>query len=204
MSYLVPVVIEQTNRGERSYDIWSRLLKDRIVFLGTPIDDQVANLIIAQLLFLESDDPEKEINLYINSPGGSVSAGLGIYDAMQHIKCPVNTTVVGMAASMAATLLAAGTGKRFALPNSRIMIHQPHIHGGGISGQVTDIEITAKELIRTKEKMAEILAKHTGQPVERIKADTERDRYLSAEEAQAYGLVDEVVHPKEKASKTAR
>jgi ATP-dependent Clp protease protease subunit len=204
MSYLVPVVIEQTNRGERSYDIWSRLLKDRIVFLGTPIDDQVANLIIAQLLFLESDDPEKEINLYINSPGGSVSAGLGIYDAMQHIKCPVNTTVVGMAASMAATLLAAGTGKRFALPNSRIMIHQPHIHGGGISGQVTDIEITAKELIRTKEKMAEILAKHTGQPVERIKADTERDRYLSAEEAQAYGLVDEVVHPKEKAAKASR
>lgn len=204
MSYLVPVVIEQTNRGERSYDIWSRLLKDRIIFLGTAIDDTVANLIIAQLLFLESDDPEKEISLYINSPGGSVSAGLGIYDAMQHIKCPVNTTVVGMAASMAATLLAAGTGKRFALPNSRIMIHQPHIHGGGISGQVTDIEITAKELIRTKEKMAAILAKHTGQSVDRIKADTERDRYLSAEEAQAYGLVDEVVHPKEKAAKASR
>jgi ATP-dependent Clp protease protease subunit len=204
MSYLVPVVIEQTNRGERSYDIWSRLLKDRIIFLGTPIDDHVANLIIAQLLFLESDDPDKEINLYINSPGGSVSAGLGIYDAMQHIKCPVNTTVVGMAASMAATLLAAGTGKRYALPNSRIMIHQPHIQGNGIAGQVTDIEITARELLRTKERMAEILAKHTGQTVERIKADTERDRYLSAEEAQAYGLVDEVVHPKEKASKTAR
>lgn len=204
MSYLVPVVIEQTNRGERSYDIWSRLLKDRIIFLGTAIDDTVANLVIAQMLFLESDDPEKEINFYINSPGGSVSAGLGIYDAMQHIKCPVNTTVVGMAASMAATLLAAGTGKRYALPNSRIMIHQPHIHGGGISGQVTDIEITAKELIRTKEKMAAILAKHTGQTVEQIKADTERDRYLSAEEAQAYGLVDEVVHPKEKAAKASR
>lgn len=204
MSYLVPVVIEQTNRGERSYDIWSRLLKDRIIFLGTAIDDTVANLIIAQMLFLESDDPEKEISLYINSPGGSVSAGLGIYDAMQHIKCPVNTTVVGMAASMAATLLASGTGKRFALPNSRIMIHQPLIHGGGISGQVTDIEITARELIRTKEKMAAILAKHTGQTVEKILADTERDRYLSAEEAQAYGLVDDVVHPKEKAAKASR
>lgn len=204
MSYLVPVVIEQTNRGERSYDIWSRLLKDRIIFLGTAIDDTVANLVIAQMLFLESDDPEKEINFYINSPGGSVSAGLGIYDAMQHIKCPVNTTVVGMAASMAATLLAAGTGKRFALPNSRIMIHQPLIHGGGISGQVTDIEITARELIRTKEKMAGILAKHTGQTLEKILADTERDRYLSAEEAQAYGLVDEVVHPKEKAAKASR
>lgn len=204
MSYLVPVVIEQTNRGERSYDIWSRLLKDRIIFLGTAIDDTVANLVIAQMLFLESDDPEKEINFYINSPGGSVSAGLGIYDAMQHIKCPVNTTVVGMAASMAATLLAAGTGKRYALPNSRIMIHQPLIHGGGISGQVTDIEITARELIRTKEKMAGILAKHTGQTLEKILADTERDRYLSAEEAQAYGLVDEVVHPKEKAAKASR
>lgn len=204
MSYLVPMVIEQTNRGERAYDIYSRLLKDRIIFLGTPIDDQVANVIIAQLLFLESDDPDKEINLYINSPGGSVSAGLGIYDAMQHIKCPVNTTVVGLAASMGATLLAAGTGKRYALPNSRIMIHQPLIHGHGISGQVTDIEITARELIRTKERMAEILAKHTGQPVDRIKADTERDRYMSADEAKAYGLVDDVVHPKDKASKTAR
>lgn len=203
MSYLIPYVIEQTNRGERSYDIYSRLLKDRIIFLGTPVDDQVANVIIAQLLFLESDDPDKEINLYINSPGGSVSAGLGIYDAMQHIKAPVNTTVVGLAASMGALLLAAGTGKRYALPNSRIMIHQPLIHGG-ISGQVTDIEISAREAIKTKEQMAEILAKHTGQPIDRVKADTERDHWLSAEEAKAYGLVDEVVHPKDKASRTAR
>jgi len=202
MSYLVPMVIEQTNRGERAYDIYSRLLKDRIIFLGTPVDDQVANVVIAQLLFLESDDPDKEINLYINSPGGSVSAGLGIYDAMQHIKCPVNTTVVGLAASMGAVLLAAGTGKRYALPNSRIMIHQPLIHGVG--GQVTDIEITAREALKTKEQMAKILAKHTGQPLERVLEDTERDRWMSAEEAKAYGLVDEVVHPKEKASKTAR
>jgi ATP-dependent Clp protease protease subunit len=203
MSYLIPYVIEQTNRGERSYDIYSRLLKDRIIFLGTPVDDQVANVIIAQLLFLESDDPDKEINLYINSPGGSVSAGLGIYDAMQHIKAPVNTTVVGLAASMGALLLASGTGKRYALPNSRIMIHQPLIHGG-ISGQVTDIEISAREAIKTKEQMAEILAKHTGQPIDRVKADTERDHWLSADEAKAYGLVDEVVHPKDKASRTAR
>ncbi|MDF2627268.1 MAG: ATP-dependent Clp protease proteolytic subunit [Symbiobacteriaceae bacterium] len=198
MSYLIPYVIEQTNRGERSYDIYSRLLKDRIIFLGTPVDDQVANVIIAQLLFLESDDPDKEINLYINSPGGSVSAGLGIYDAMQHIKAPVNTTVVGLAASMGALLLAAGTGKRYALPNARIMIHQPLLHGVG--GQVTDIEITAREALKTKEQMAAILAKHTGQPIDRVKADTERDRWLSADEAKAYGLVDEVVHPKDKVS----
>jgi len=196
MSYLVPYVIEQTNRGERSYDIYSRLLKDRIIFLGTPIDDQVANVIIAQLLFLESDDPDKEINIYINSPGGSVSAGLGIYDAMQHIKSPVNTTVVGLAASMGALLLTAGTGKRYALPNARVMIHQPHT--SGVSGQITDIEITAKELIKTKEQMAQIMSKHTGQPMERVLADTERDRWMSADEAKAYGLVDEVVHPKEK------
>lgn len=202
MSYLVPMVIEQTNRGERSYDIYSRLLKDRIIFLGTPVDDHVANVIIAQLLFLESDDPDKEINLYINSPGGSVSAGLGIYDAMQHIKCPVNTTVVGLAASMGALLLAAGTGKRYALPNSRIMIHQPLLNGVG--GQVTDIEITAREALKTKEQMAEILAKHTGQSIDRVKTDTERDRWMSAVEAKEYGLVDEVVHPKDKASRTAR
>lgn len=202
MSYLIPYVIEQTNRGERSYDIYSRLLKDRIIFLGTPVDDQVANVIIAQLLFLESDDPDKEINLYINSPGGSVSAGMGIYDAMQHIKAPVNTTVVGLAASMGALLLAAGTGKRYALPNARVMIHQPHL--SGVGGQVTDIEITAREAIKTKELMAEILAKHTGQSIERVKADTERDRWLSADEAKAYGLVDEVVHPRDKASRTAR
>lgn len=202
MSYLIPYVIEQTNRGERSYDIYSRLLKDRIIFLGTPVDDQVANVIIAQLLFLESDDPDKEINLYINSPGGSVSAGMGIYDAMQHIKAPVNCTVVGLAASMGALLLAAGTGKRYALPNARVMIHQPHL--SGVGGQVTDIEITAREALKTKELMAEILAKHTGQSLDRIKADTERDRWLSAEEAKAYGLVDEVVHPRDKASRTAR
>lgn len=199
MSYLVPYVIEQTNRGERSYDIYSRLLKDRIIFLGTPIDDQVANVIIAQLLFLESDDPDKEINLYINSPGGSVSAGLGIYDAMQHIRCPVNTTVVGLAASMGALLLCAGTGKRYALPNARVMIHQPHTDR--IGGQVTDVEITARELIKTKEQMAVLMAKHTGQPLERIKADTERDRWMSADEAKEYGLVDDVVHPKAKETK---
>lgn len=202
MSYLIPYVIEQTNRGERSYDIYSRLLKDRIIFLGTPVDDQVANVIIAQLLFLESDDPDKEINLYINSPGGSVSAGLGIYDAIQHIKSPVNTTVVGLAASMGALLLAAGTGTRYALPNARVMIHQPHL--SGVGGQVTDIEITAREAIKTKEQMAGILAKHTGQPIDRVKTDTERDRWLSADEAKAYGLVDEVVHPRDKASRTAR
>lgn len=202
MSYLIPYVIEQTNRGERSYDIYSRLLKDRIVFLGTPVDDQVANVVIAQLLFLESDDPDKPINLYINSPGGSVSAGLGIYDAMQHIRSPVNTTVVGMAASMGALLLAAGTGKRYALPNARVMIHQPHL--SGVGGQVTDIEITAREAVKTKQLMAEILAKHSGQPVERILADTERDRWMSAQEAVEYGLVDEVLHPREKASRSAR
>lgn len=202
MSYLIPYVIEQTNRGERSYDIYSRLLKDRIVFLGTPIDDQVANVVIAQLLFLESEDPDKPVNLYINSPGGSVSAGLGIYDAMQHIKSPVNTTVVGMAASMGALLLAAGTGKRYALPNARVMIHQPHL--SGVGGQVTDIEITAREAVKTKQLMAEILAKHSGQPLERILADTERDRWMSAQEAVKYGLVDEVLHPREKASRFAR
>ncbi|HYF94891.1 MAG TPA: ATP-dependent Clp protease proteolytic subunit [Symbiobacteriaceae bacterium] len=198
---LVPYVIEQTNRGERSYDIYSRLLKDRIVILGSAIDDQVANVLIAQFLFLESDDPDKEINLYINSPGGSVSAGMGIYDTMQHIKPKVNTLCVGMAASMGALLLATGTGTRISLPNSRIMIHQPHIHGDGIGGQVTDIEITARELIRTKERMAEILAKHTGQPLERIKVDTERDRYLSAVEAKEYGLIDQVLLPKHRGPK---
>lgn len=193
---LVPYVIEQTNRGERSYDIYSRLLKDRIILLGTAIDDQVANVLIAQFLFLESDDPDKEINLYINSPGGSVTAGMGIYDTMQHIKPKVNTLCVGMAASMGALLLAAGTGQRLALPNSRIMIHQPHIHGDGIGGQVTDIEIHARELIRTKERMAGILAKHTKQPLDKVKEDTERDRWLSAEEAKEYGLVDQVLFPK--------
>lgn len=192
MSHLVPYVIEQTNRGERSYDIYSRLLKDRIIFLGTAVDDQVANIIIAQLLFLESDDPDKEVHLYINSPGGSTSSGLAIYDTIQHVRPKVNTYVVGMAASMGAVLATAGTGKRFALPNARIMIHQPWVQGG-IGGQVTDIEITARELLHTKETMARILARHTGKSVEQIKQESERDRWFSAEEAQAYGLVDEVV-----------
>jgi ATP-dependent Clp protease, protease subunit len=200
MSYLVPVVIEQTNRGERAYDIYSRLLKDRIIFLGTAIDDQVANSIIAQLLFLESDDPDKDINMYINSPGGSIDAGLGIYDTMQHIRPKVNTLCVGMAASMGALLLVAGTGNRLALPNARMMIHQPWIQGG-IGGQVSDVEIHARELIRTKERLSELMAKHTGQPLDRIKADTERDRWMSAEEAKAYGLVSEVVSPKPRADK---
>lgn len=197
MSYLVPMVIEQTNRGERSYDIYSRLLKDRIIFLGTAVDDQVANVIIAQLLFLESDDPDKEINLYINSPGGSTDAGLGIYDTIQHIKPKVNTLCVGMAASMGALLLTAGTGTRYALPNSRIMIHQPWLQGG-LGGQVTDIEIHARELLKTKETLASLLAKHTGQSLDRIKEDTERDRWMSAEEAVGYGLVDKVIRPEDK------
>jgi ATP-dependent Clp protease, protease subunit len=203
MSYLVPMVIEQTNRGERAYDIYSRLLKDRIVFLGTPIDDQVANVIVAQLLFLESDDPDKEVNMYINSPGGSVDAGLGIYDTMQHIRPKVNTYCIGMAASFGALLLAAGTGRRYMLPNARAMIHQPHLAGHGLTGQVTDIEITARELVRSKEQMARILAKHTNQSVDRIKADTERDRWMTAEEAVEYGLADEVVHPRAR-EKSAR
>lgn len=200
MSYLVPIVVEQTSRGERSYDIYSRLLKDRIIFLGTPIDDQVSNAITAQLLFLESEDPDKEINMYINSPGGSTSAGLAIYDTMQHIKAKVNTTAVGLAASMGALLLCGGTGTRFALPHARVMIHQPWVQGG-IGGQVTDIEITARELLHTKEKLAEIIAKHSGQPLEKVKEDSERDRWLSAEEAKAYGLVDQVVDPRDRTKK---
>lgn len=192
--YLVPTVIERTNYGERAYDIYSRLLKDRIIFLGTAIDDAVANSVIAQLLFLESDDQEKEIQMYINSPGGSVTAGLGIYDAVHHIQCPVNTMVIGQASSMAAVLLASGSGKRYALPNARIMIHQPLVHGG-IGGQVTDIEISAKELVRAKERMAEILAKHTGRPFQRVWADTERDYYMNAREALDYGLVDSILVP---------
>lgn len=197
MSYLVPIVVEQTSRGERSYDIYSRLLKDRIIFLGTPINDEVANAITAQMLFLESEDPDKEINMYINSPGGSVSAGLAIYDTMQHIKAKVNTYAIGLAASMGALLLTGGTGTRYALPHARLMIHQPLVQGG-IGGQVTDIEITARELMRTKERMAEIIARHTGQPLEKVKDDTERDRYLSAEEAKEYGLIDVVVVPGER------
>jgi len=188
---LVPIVIETTNRGERAYDIYSRLLKDRIIFLGAPIDDVFANLIIAQLLFLEAEDPEKDINLYVNSPGGSVTAGLGIYDTMQYVKPPINTICLGQAASMGAFLLTAGTkGKRFALPNARIMIHQPM---GGFQGQATEIDIHAREILKIRERLNEIMAKHTGQPLEKIAQDTERDYFLSAEEAKRYGLIDEVI-----------
>ncbi len=188
---LVPYVIEQTGRGERSYDIYSRLLKDRIVFLGDGIEDHVANLVVAQLLFLESEDPDKDISLYINSPGGVISSGMAIYDTMQYVKCPVSTICVGQAASMAAVLLAAGApGKRFALPYARIMIHQP---SGGSQGQATDIEIQAKEILRMKDILNRILVQHTGQPLKRIAADTDRDFFMSAEEAVRYGLVDRVI-----------
>ncbi|HHY25913.1 MAG TPA: ATP-dependent Clp endopeptidase proteolytic subunit ClpP [Desulfitobacterium dehalogenans] len=194
MGYLVPMVIEQTNRGERSYDIYSRLLKDRIIFLGGPVTDDVANLIVAQMLFLEAEDPEKDIFLYINSPGGSISAGMAIYDTMQYIRSDVHTICVGLAASMGAFLLTAGAkGKRSALPNAEILIHQPLIGGGGISGQATEIEIHAKHLLRVKERMNRILAERTGQTIERIEADTDRDRYMTAEEAKEYGLIDEVL-----------
>ena len=188
---LIPMVIEQTNRGERAYDIYSRLLKDRIIFIGEPIDDTVANLIIAQLLFMEAEDPEKDVNVYIHSPGGLVTAGLAIYDTMQYIK-PANATIcVGQAASMGSLLLAAGTkGKRYALPNARIMIHQP---SGGFQGQATDISIQAEEIIKIRKRLDEILAKHCGQPVDKVHHDSERDYFMSAEEAQAYGLVDEVI-----------
>jgi ATP-dependent Clp protease protease subunit len=196
---LVPYVIEQTSRGERSYDIYSRLLKDRIVFLGTPVDDYVANSIIAQMLFLQSEDDEKDIFFYINSPGGSVSAGLGIYDTMQYVKCPIATMCVGQAASMGAVLLAAGAvGKRKALPNARVMIHQP---SGGAQGQSTDIQIQAQEMQRIREILNGILAKHTGKPIEAINKDTERDNFMSAEEAKAYGLVDDVLNYREKSVK---
>ncbi len=188
---LVPMVVEQSNRGERAYDIYSRLLKDRIVFIGTPIDDMVANLVVAQLLFLESEDPEKEISLYINSPGGSVYAGLAIYDTIQYIRPEVSTICIGLAASMGAVLLASGTkGKRFALPNSRIMVHQPL---GGAQGQAVDIEIHAREIIRIRGSINEILAKHTGQPVEKISTDTDRDFFMSGEEARDYGIIDEIM-----------
>jgi ATP-dependent Clp protease protease subunit len=191
MPYMpVPIVLEQTHRGERSYDLFSRLLKDRIVILGTPIDDDVANIIIGQLLFLESEDPDKDIMLYINSPGGSVTAGLAIYDTMQYIRAPVSTICIGQAASMGAVLLAAGAeGKRYSLPNSRIMIHQPL---GGAQGQATDIEIQAKEILRLKQKLYEILSKHSKQPIERIERDADRDYFMGAGEAKEYGLVDEV------------
>jgi ATP-dependent Clp protease protease subunit len=188
---LIPMVVEQTNRGERAYDIYSRLLKDRIIFIGEPIDDTFANLIIAQLLFLEAEDPEKDINLYVHSPGGMVTAGLAIYDTMQYIKPAIATICVGQAASMGSLLLTAGTkGKRYALPNARIMIHQP---SGGFQGQATDISIQAEEIIKIRKRLDEILAKHTGQPVDKIHSDSERDYFMSAEEAQAYGLVDEVI-----------
>jgi ATP-dependent Clp protease, protease subunit len=188
---LVPMVVEQTGRGERGYDIYSRLLKDRIVFIGTPIDDNVANVIIAQLLYLQSEDAAKDINVYINSPGGSVTAGLAIYDTIQFVKCDVTTYCVGQAASMGAVLLAAGTkGKRFALPNARIMIHQPW---GGVQGQASDISIQAKEILRMRDRLNEILAMHTGKPIESIAKDTDRDFFMSAAEARDYGLVDDVV-----------
>ncbi len=186
-----PTVIEQTHRGERAYDLYSRLLKDRIVFLGTPVDDDVANIIVAQMLFLESEDPDKDINLYINSPGGSVTAGLAIYDTMQYVKCQVSTICMGQAASMGALLLAAGArGKRYSLPHARIMIHQP---SGGFGGQASDIELHAKEILRLKAKLNEIMQKHTGQPLERIEKDTDRDYFMGAGEAKEYGLIDEVV-----------
>lgn len=191
MSILVPMVIETTGRGERAYDIYSRLLKDRIVFIGTAIDDLVANLIIAQILFLQMEDPDKDVSVYINTPGGSVTSGLAIYDTMQFIKPEVNTYCVGQATSMGALLLAAGTaGKRFALPHSRIMIHQPW---GGAQGAASDISIQAQEILRLRGKLEEILAKHTKQPLEKIKKDSDRDYFMSAEEAKAYGIVDEVV-----------
>ncbi|NMD42748.1 MAG: ATP-dependent Clp endopeptidase proteolytic subunit ClpP [Firmicutes bacterium] len=191
MSILIPMVVEQSSRGERAYDIYSRLLKDRIIFVGSAIDDHVANLIVAQMLFLESEDPDKDINLYINSPGGSVYAGMAIYDTMQYIKPPVSTICVGLAASFGAVLLAAGTkGKRLTLPHSRIMMHQP---AGGAQGQAVDIEIHAREILKIRETLNEILSRHTGQPVERIARDTDRDFFISAEEAKEYGLVDEVL-----------
>ena len=190
---LVPYVVEQTSRGERSYDIYSRLLNDRIIMLCDQVNDTTASLVVAQLLYLESQDTDKDISLYINSPGGSITAGMAIYDTMQYIKCDVSTICIGMAASMGAFLLTAGTaGKRFALPNSEIMIHQPLI-SGGLSGQCTDIKIHSDHLVRTRQKMNQMLAKHTGQSLETIERDTERDNYMTADEAQAYGLIDKVI-----------
>ncbi len=194
MSSLIPMVVEQTNKGERSYDIYSRLLKDRIIFLGSEINDDEANLVVAQMLFLEADDPDKDIYLYINSPGGVISAGLAIYDTMQYIHCEVNTICIGMAASMGAFLLAAGAkGKRKALPNSEIMIHQP---SGGASGQASDVKIHAEHIIQTRRKLNEILAARTGRSIEQIAIDTERDNFLSADEALEYGLIDEIIPPR--------
>jgi ATP-dependent Clp protease protease subunit len=192
---LIPMVVEQSSRGERAYDIYSRLLKDRIVFLGTAINDDVANLVIAQLLFLEAEDPDKEINFYINSPGGLVTAGMAIYDTMQYIKSPVATLCMGQAASMGALLLTAGApGKRFALPHARILIHQPL---GGFQGQATDVDIQAREILRLREELNEIMAHHTGQPIDRINRDTERDFYMSGKQAREYGLIDDVISKRE-------
>ncbi|RMF63900.1 MAG: ATP-dependent Clp endopeptidase proteolytic subunit ClpP [Bacteroidetes bacterium] len=200
MSTLVPMVVEQTTRGERAYDIFSRLLKDRIIILGTPINDQVANLMVAQLLYAASEDPERDINVYINSPGGSIDSGLAVYDTMQYISCDVATICVGLAASMGSVLLAAGApGKRAALPNSRIMIHQPWM--GGVQGQASDIEIHAREILKMKQRLYEILAEHTGQPVDKIEADADRDYWMGAVEAKEYGLIDNVLMPKKKLSK---
>jgi len=192
-NFIIPTVIEQTHRGERGWDIFSRLLKDRIIFLGTAVDDQVANIVIAQLLFLESEDPDKDIMLYINSPGGLVTAGMAIYDTMQYVRPSVATFCMGQAASMGAFLLAAGAkGKRYALPNSRILIHQPWVQGG-VGGQATDIDIHAKEILRMRHRLNEILADHSGQPLERLQADTERDYIMSAEQAREYGIIDDVL-----------
>jgi ATP-dependent Clp protease protease subunit len=200
-NFLVPIVVEQTGRGERSWDIYSRLLVDRIVFLGTPVDDTVSNIIIAQLLFLQMTDAKKDVHLYINSPGGSVTSGLAIYDTMQFLTCDVNTYCIGQAASMGAVLLAAGTkGKRYALPNARIMIHQPW---GGVQGQATDISIQAKEILRLKDRLNDILAKHCGRTADDLTRDTDRDKFMSAEEAQKYGLVDQVVQSRKEISTLA-
>lgn len=191
---LVPMVVEQTSRGERAYDIYSRLLRDNIVFIGTPIDDTIANLVIAQMLFLAAEDPEKDIQLYINSPGGSITSGMAIYDTMQFVKNDVMTICIGQAASMAAVLLAAGAPKkRYALPNSRILIHQPHIMGGGISGQATDIDIHAREILRMREIMNQIMSKHTGQKLEKVEKDVERDFIMNAEQSKDYGIIDEII-----------
>jgi ATP-dependent Clp protease protease subunit len=198
---LIPMVVEQTGRGERAYDIFSRLLKERIVFIGTPVDDEVANLIVAQLLFLDGEDPEKPINLYINSPGGIVTAGLALYDTIQHVKPPVSTICVGQAASMAALLLCAGTkGRRYALPHSRILIHQPL---GGVQGQATDIDIQAREILRMRDRLNDIIALHTGQPIEKVKKDTDRDFFMTAAEAKEYGIIDEVFNPRKLAGSSA-
>jgi ATP-dependent Clp protease protease subunit len=195
---LIPMVVEQTSRGERAYDIYSRLLKDNVIFLGQPIDDTVSNLIIAQLLFLEAENPEKDISLYINSPGGSITAGLAIYDTMQYVKPDIQTICIGQAASMAAVLLAAGKkGKRYCLPNSRVVIHQPLIMGGGLSGQASEIDIHAKDIMRMRNRMNEILANHTGQAVDKIDRDTDRDYILQANDAVTYGLVDQVIAKRE-------